>query len=205
MVRQCFLTLSTLSAILMTTSVSAIAPAAQQIGVCGNFTAGKYQVSPRDVTVRTSRQTPLGFYLDWSVRSTRSAGYCFVTNRNLTTRWVVERGPRPEDVAVRPPVLGANEQLFRGLPGYGDVVVNRGQMAIGDKQYFLVRPVRTSQNSKWYARCGNNSDQVYDGNGRYVGSDPRMTVMFPYVCEVSPLSAKPQPQIQPPIMTPQPR
>ncbi|PZV04929.1 MAG: hypothetical protein DCF22_25070 [Leptolyngbya sp.] len=205
MVRQCVFTLSTVAAILMATTAGAIVPGAQQIGVCGNFTAGKYQVSSGDVTVKPSRQTPLGFYLDWSVRSTRSAGYCFVTNRNLTTRWVVEKGPRPEQVAVRPPVLGPNERLFTALPGYGDVVINRGQGATGDKQYFLVRPVRTGQNSKWYARCGNNSDQVYDASGRYVGSDRRMTVMFPYVCEVSPLSPKPQPQIQPPMMTPQPR
>ena len=47
---------------------------------------------------------------------------------------------------------------------------------------------------KWYARCGYNADQVYNERGKYVGYDRRLTVMFPYVCEVSPLSRSPRPQ-----------
>jgi hypothetical protein len=101
----------------------------------------------------------------------------------------VERGPRPEDVATATP--GVNEQLFYGLPGYGNVIVNRGQGSVGDKEYFLVRPINTGRNLKWYARCVSNSDQVYDHTGKYVDFNPKLTVMFPYVCEVSSLSPKP--------------
>lgn len=193
MFKRFILVISGISAIFMTLPAGAIAPGAGQIGACGNFTSTKYRVSGNQVTVKISQRTPLGYYLDWSVAPYRASGYCFVTNSNHTTRWVVERGPRPEAAA-----LGPNEKLFANLPGYGDVVVNRGQGATGDKQYFLVRPVNTGRDLKWYARCGNNSDQVYDQTGKYVGFDSKMSVMFPYVCEVSSLRPKPP-------VTPQPR
>lgn len=170
--------------------VIAIAPGVKQIGACGNFTANKYKVAPNQVTVKVYRQTARGFYLDWQVSRFGASGYCFVSNNVITTEWKVERGPRPEQVAS----LGPNEKMFYGLPGYGNVVVNRGQGATGDKQYFLVRPVSTGRNLRWYARCANNSDQVYDHTGKYVGYNKPLTVMFPYVCEVSPLSNRPTPQ-----------
>ncbi len=188
--------LSGISATLMTIPVSAIAPGVDKIQACGSFTANKYRVPGNQITVKINRRTPSGYYLDWSVNPYRASGYCFVSNSNSTTQWVVERGPRPEAIA-----LGPNEKIFNNLPGYGDVIVNRGQGAIGDKQYFLVRPINTGRNLKWYARCANNSDQIYNQNGKYVGFNSKMTVMFPYVCEVSPL--KPKPPVTPP--TPQPR
>jgi hypothetical protein len=190
---------STVSAVVVAASANAIAPNVDKIGACGNFTANKYRVSGNQLTVRINRRTPYGYYLDWSVNPYRASGYCFVTNNNRTTEWVVLRGPRPENVGAITP--GVNEKLFN-LPGYGNVIVNRGQGATGDRQYFLVRPTSTGRNLRWYARCGNNSDQVYDENGKYVGYNPRLTVMFPYVCEVSPL--RPRPPIQTPVV-PQPR
>jgi hypothetical protein len=196
MFKQSIFITSSISVVLMaTTSAIAIAPGADKIGVCGNFTAVKYRVPGRQVTVALNRRTVLGDYLNWSVQPYRASGYCFVTHSNRTTEWVVEGGPRPEDVDKVTP--GTNEKLFNNLPGYGNVIVNRGQAATGDRQYFLVRPTSTGRNLKWYARCGNNSDQVYDHTGKYVGFDPRMAVMFPYVCEVSPL--RPRPPVRPPI------
>jgi hypothetical protein len=189
---------SCISAVLMAISASAISPDAEKIGACGNFTANKYNVPGNQITVKVTRRTARGYFLNWSVESYRASGYCFVTNANRTTEWVVERGPRPEDVAATTP--GVNEKLFN-LPRYGNVIVNRGQGATGDRQYFLVRPTSTGRNLKWYARCGNNSDQIYDESGKYVGYDPKMTVMFAYVCEVS--SLRPQSPAETP--TPQPR
>lgn len=186
------------SAILTAIAAGAIAPGADKIGICGNFTAIKYRVPGNQITINLDRRNVLGYFLNWSVKRYNAAGYCFVTNANHTTRWVVERGPRPEDIAATTP--GVNEKRFN-LPGYGNVIVNRGQGATGDRQYFLVRPTSTGRTLKWYARCGNNSDQVYDASGTYVGFDPKMAVMFPYVCDVSPL--KPRPTIGMP--TPQPR
>lgn len=180
---------------LIPTSASAIAPGADKIAVCGNFTASKYRVSGNQVTIKIRQRTADGYYLRWRVNPYRASGYCFVSNANSTTQWVVRRGPRPEQVGALTPSV--NEKLFSNLPGYGNVIVNRGQSATSDKQYFLVRPTSTGINLKWYARCGNNSDQVYDQNGKYVGFDSKMSVMFPYVCEVSPL--KPKPQVQPPV------
>ncbi|MBW4468943.1 MAG: hypothetical protein KME45_00895 [Stenomitos rutilans HA7619-LM2] len=182
--------MSGISAVLMTMPAGAIAPGADKIGACGSFTASKYRVSGNQLIVKISQRTAYGYLLDWSVKPYGAAGYCFVTNANQTTQWVVRRGPRPETIA-----LGPNEKLFSNLPGYGDVVVNRGQSATGDKQYFLVRPISTARSLTWYARCGNNRDQVYDASGQYVGYDARMSVMFPYVCEFSPL--KPNPPLRP--------
>jgi hypothetical protein len=180
--------------VLMATPASAIVEGADKIGACGNFTASKYGVPGNQITVKIDRRALLGYFLSWSVQPYRASGYCFVTNGNRTTQWVVQRGPRPEDIAK--PTLGVNEKSFI-LPSYGNVIVNRGQAASGDKQYFLVRPVRGGQDLKWYARCDNNSDQVYDHNGKYVGSDSKMTVMFSYVCEVSSLKPKPTAKPQP--------
>jgi hypothetical protein len=185
---------SSVAAVFVATPSGAIAPGADKIGACGNYTANKYRVPGNQIIVKIDRRTVLGYYLNWRVEPYRASGYCFVTNANRTTRWVVERGPRPEDVATATP--GPNEKRFN-LPNYGNVIVNRGQEATGDKQYFLVRPTRTGRNLKWYARCGHNSDQVYDERGKYVGFDPKMTVMFPYVCEFSPLRPKPSPVPQP--------
>ncbi|MCY7394170.1 MAG: hypothetical protein LH647_22530 [Leptolyngbyaceae cyanobacterium CAN_BIN12] len=47
--------MSGISAVVIATVAAAIAPSAQRTGVCGNFTAGKYQVSPSNVTVRRKR------------------------------------------------------------------------------------------------------------------------------------------------------
>ncbi|XGV98806.1 MAG: hypothetical protein ACAF41_07670 [Leptolyngbya sp. BL-A-14] len=185
--------ISALAAVFTATSAGAIAPGIEKIRACGNFTTNKYRVQGNQLTVTLDRPTALGAFVNWSVKPYNASGYCFVDNANRTIRWVVERGPRPEDVAAITP--GVNEKLFYNLPGYGNVIVNRGQGASGDKQYFLVRPTSTGRNLKWYARCGNNSDQVYDASGKYVGYNPKLTVMFPYVCEVSPL--KPRPPVVP--------
>lgn len=179
---------SSLCAIVMASAAGAIAPGTEHIRVCGNFTANRYRVPGNQITVKIYRRTTSGYFLDWTVQPYRASGYCFVTNANRTTEWVVEKGPRPEDVATTTP--GVNEKRFN-LPGYGNVIVNRGQGATGDRQYFWVRPTNTGRNLRWYARCGHNSDQVYDASGQYVGFDPKMTVMFPYVCEVSPLRPRP--------------
>lgn len=187
--------ISGISAVLMTVTTvpaGAIAPGADKVIACGSFTANKYRVPGNQLIVKINRRNAFGYFLDWSVTTYGASGYCFVTNANQTTQWVVRRGPRPEAVA-----FGPNEKRFANLPGYGDVVVNRGQGATGDKQYFLVRPINTGVNLKWYARCGNNRDQVYDASGQYVGYDARMSVMFPYVCEVSPLKPKPTPPLRP--------
>jgi hypothetical protein len=173
--------------------VGAIAPDVDKIRSCGEYTRDKYRVEGNEITVKVGRRNSRGVFLDWTVEPYRASGYCFVNNANRTTEWVVQRGPRPETVA-----LGPNEKYFRNIPGYGDVIVNRGQGATGDKQYFLLRPVNTGKNLKWYALRANNNDQLYDHRGKYVGFNAGTRVLFPYVCEFSPL--KPNPP-----MTPQPR
>lgn len=190
MVRHCTVGAAGLAAALLALPASAIAPGTDQIGACGRFTASKYKVPGNQLTVNITRRTTAGYYLNWTVKPYNASGSCFVTMDSRTTRWVVERGPRPEAVVLPP----RDEQEFPGLPGYGDVVVQRGQVAIGEKQYFWVRPNRTGQNLRWYARCANNSDQVYDHDGNYVGYDRRLSVMFPYVCAISPLKPQPQPR-----------
>jgi hypothetical protein len=200
MLKSITLTVASTLTILAAMPAGAIAPGFQQLKTCQGFTATKYRVNADQLRLNIGQRTPTGYYIDWRVNQYNAAGYCFVTNRNATTQWVVRSGPRPEQVSS----VGPNERIFNGLPGYGNVIVNRGQTVIGDKQYFLVRPINTGRSYKWYARCANNSDQVYDHTGKYVGYDRRMTVMFPYVCEVSPLKPKPPVPPRPPLK-PQPR
>lgn len=57
MFKQFVVAVSGISAVVIATVAAAIALGARQIGVCGNFTAGKYQVSPSNVTVRRKRWT----------------------------------------------------------------------------------------------------------------------------------------------------
>lgn len=193
MLKSLLIVVAGISATLVSLPAGAIAPGVAQIGSCGRFTANKYRVQGNQLVVKIDRQTPRGYFLRWSVTPYRASGTCFVDNNARTTQWQVLRGPRPEAVTI-----GPNEKVFTNLPGYGDVVVNRGQSAMGERQYFLVRPFNTGKNLRWYARCGKNSDQVYDASGKYVGYDSGMTVMFSYVCEVSPLRPKPP-------VVPQPR
>ncbi len=188
MFKQAIFVTTSISALLTVSAAFAIAPGTKHLATCGNFASNKYKVSPGDVKASVHNQNRNGYFIDWEVRRYRASGYCFVTDAMRVTQFVVERGPKPDQVN---PIVGPNEKLFYGLPGYGDVVVNRGQRAQGDRQYFLVRRLSSGSTYTWYARCANNSDQVYDHTGKYVGFDQRMSVMFPYVCEVSPLSRPP--------------
>ncbi len=194
MFKQAIFMTTGIGALLVASTALAIAPGTKHLATCGNFTTNKYKVSAGDVKASVHSQNRNGYFIDWEVRRHRASGYCFVTSAMRVTQFVVERGPRPEQVN---PTVGPNEKIFYGLPGYGDVVVNRGQRAQGDRQYFLVRRLSNGSDYTWYARCTNNSDQVYDHTGKYVGFDQRMSMMFPYVCEVSPL-------LRPPVR-PEPR
>src|SRR5579883_2763290 len=100
---------------------TAIAPGFTQLQTCQRFTAIKYHVPNNQVIPRISQHTASGYYINWRVSQNGASGYCFVTNGNSTTEWKAERGPQPGQ-----PSLGPNEKIFTGLPGYGDVVVNRG-------------------------------------------------------------------------------
>lgn len=181
-----------MSVLTLSLPVQAIAPGFQEAKSCREYAATKYKIEQDQVQAIPDRKTPKGYYIKWRVNLFESYGYCLVNSKNYVTDFRIQNGPTPEEVA-----LGPNEKVFKNLPKYGDVVINRGQMTRGDKQYFLLRPLQGSREYKWYARCGNNRDQVYDHNGKYVGFEPKMTVMFPYVCEVSPLSSpqsRPQPR-----------
>jgi len=196
MIKQFLVTATSFATLLSPIApVLAIAPGTDQLVACGRFAANKYKVPESAIKASVGNRTNNGYYINWNVQRYGSSGYCFVTYNVKVSQFVVERGPKPNQTN---PVVGPNEKVFYGLPGYGDVVVNRGQGASGDKQYFLVRKVSNNATYKWYARCANNSDQVYDHNGKYVGYDNRMSVMFPYVCQFSPLKPKPS-------QTPQPR
>lgn len=186
----------------MTFSAQAIAPNANKninknsidknvgkIASCSKLTSTKYNVQDNQVVVKFSRKVKSGDFLIWSVPTIKASGSCFVSNTNRTLKWSVLKGSQPEDIDTQ--LLGNNETIFYNLPNYGNVVVNRGQSAQGDRQFFLVRPINTGINLRWYARCSNNSDQVYDANGRYVGSNSDLTIMFSYVCELSLLKPKP--------------
>jgi hypothetical protein len=171
----------------------AIAPGVEQANYCANYTADRFRLTINDVSITNFRQSGSNYRVSWTIPDYRGRGYCIVSKYNKMVQYRVEKEPQ-----MNSGNLGPNEKRFNNLPGYGNVVVNRGQAAIGDKQYFLLRSVKNGRTYKWYARCANNRDQVYDHRGKYVGSNRGLTVMFPYVCEVSPLSqnrpGKPQPR-----------
>jgi hypothetical protein len=187
---------SGLGILLSSTTAFAIAPGTRELAACGRFTATRYKVSESSVQARPVERTNNGWYVDWSVPRYRSSGYCFVRPNGLVSRFQVERGPRPDQIGGSSGV-GPNERYFSNLPSpYGDSIVNRGQGASGDRQYFLVRKVSTGRNYRFSARCANNPDQVYDESGKYVGFQGGWEPVFNYVCEVSPLRPRP-PRPQP--------
>ncbi|MBJ7899939.1 MAG: hypothetical protein GC158_08470 [Cyanobacteria bacterium RI_101] len=171
----------------------AIAPGFNQLKLCREYTADKFRVTLEQVSMQSPQKVGSSFKIAWTIPDFRGRGYCLVSKDNKMLRYQVEREP---DYEAGNNQLGPNERRFENLPGYGDVIVNRGQGATGDRQYFLLKTESPNRTYRWYARCVRNSDQVYDHRGRYVGYDPRLTVMFPYVCEVSPLKpgGKPQPR-----------
>ena len=171
----------------------AIAPGFSQLNACQEFTANKYHLLSDQVQPSLGKRTSQGYFVNWRVAQYRASGYCFVTNNNAVADWAVSKGSKPGEFSD----LGPNDKVFQGLPNYGAVVVNRGQAASKDRQYFLLRPMNSNQSYRWYARCANNADQVYDHRGKYVGYDRRMTVMFNYVCEFSPLTGSNRPSGRP--------
>jgi hypothetical protein len=102
MFKPFILTIAGLAIASMAVPTQAIAPDTDKVVSCGRFTANKYRVDGNDITVKVTRRTSSGTYLDWNVKPFRASGYCFVTNANRTSQWVVERGPRPETVALGP-------------------------------------------------------------------------------------------------------
>lgn len=166
----------------------AIAPGVEQADFCANYTADRFRVTLRDVRITNFRRQGANYKVYWTIPNYRGSGSCLVNRRNQLVNYDVDRYPQIDQS------LGPNEKRFNNLPGYGDVIVNRGQGAIGERQYFLVKSLRTGRIYKWYARCAHNPDQVYDERGKYVGNNQRLTVMFPYVCEISPLSRPSRPQ-----------
>ncbi|MEB3308895.1 MAG: hypothetical protein VKJ02_01535 [Snowella sp.] len=175
---------------------NAIAPGVQQADYCANYTMDRFRLTSNEVKITGFQQRGSNYRVTWTIPDYRGQGYCIVSKSNRMVDYRVERQP---NFNLGGGGLGPNEKRFYNLPGYGNVVVNRGQGAVGDKQYFLLRPINSNRNYKWYARCASNSDQVYDHRGKYVGNTKGLTVMFPYVCEVSPLSQNK------PTMKPQPR
>ncbi len=163
----------------------AIAPGVEQARYCANYTMDRFRLTNDEVEITEFRQSGPNYRVKWRIPNYRGQGYCVVSKSNRMVEYRVERQP---NFNLGGGNLGPNEKRFYNLPGYGDVIVNRGQGAVGERQYFLLRPVNSNRDYKWYARCANNSDQVYDHRGKYVGYNKSLTVMFPYVCEVSPLS-----------------
>lgn len=80
---------------LIASTALAITPGYTQLRTCGNFTATKYRVVPAQVNASSAKRTVFGYYIDWAVPTYGAKGYCFVTNGNQTTQFVVERGPQP--------------------------------------------------------------------------------------------------------------
>lgn len=199
MFKQLTVAVAGLCSVVLCTTAGAIAPGFEQLKTCQRQTASRYGVPTGNLKLGIRSSTPKGYYVNWRVARYQATGYCFVNKANKITEFVVTSGPRPGQGQGGQPSLGPNERIFNGLPGYGNVVVNRGAgIATGDKQYFTVRRISDGRTYKWYARCANNSDQVYDQSGKYVGNTPKLTVMFPYVCEFSPISpSQPKPPIKP--------
>ncbi|EKQ70864.1 hypothetical protein OsccyDRAFT_1169 [Leptolyngbyaceae cyanobacterium JSC-12] len=98
MVKYATLTLATVGAVLAPAMAWAIAPVPGATDICSNFTAGKYSISPNQIDVRPSQVSARGQYVNWSIPRYRSSGYCFVSRTGSTTKWQVERGPKPENV-----------------------------------------------------------------------------------------------------------
>jgi hypothetical protein len=99
MVKYAILTIATLGTILVPAMVWAIAPVPGATKLCGNFTAGKYSISPNQVNVRASQVSARGQYVNWAIPRYGSSGHCFISRAGSTTQWRVERGPKPENVA----------------------------------------------------------------------------------------------------------
>jgi hypothetical protein len=189
MIKNLTLSLAATLPLISTLPVLAIAPGVEQAKYCSDYAADRFRLTLNQITITNVRQSGSNYRVFWSIPDYRGRGYCLISRSNRMIRFEVERQPQFDSGN-----LGPNEKRFNNLPIYGDVIVNRGQAAIADKQYFLLRDLSNGRTYKWYARCANNGDQVYDHRGKYVGYNRKLTVMFPYVCEISPLSSRPQPR-----------
>ena len=161
--------------------------------LCAQHTANQFNVPLEDIQIPSQSSSSTNGIPDpeitvvWQIPDYGSAsGICDFNKQQELVRYRVSRPPK-----TNPP---PNKKRFNGLPGYGDVMVNRGRAAVqafdnrpssSSKQSFLVTSLRTGRTGKWYALCNKSSDQVYNEKGKYVGKDRRLTVMFSYVCEIS--------------------
>ena len=139
-----FLSALTLTLPLLTTvPVLAIAPGTEQARYCGDYTTDYFRVTARDVKITNVRRQGSNYRISWEIPEYRGRGYCLLSKYNKLLEFRIEREPQ-----FAQGNLGPNEKRLNNLPGYGDVIVNRGQAAISDKQYFLVKPIRTGRTYK---------------------------------------------------------
>jgi hypothetical protein len=68
MFKRSIIAISGLAVALTAIPATAIAPDTDKVVSCGRFTASKYRVDGNDITVKVSRKTASGTYLDWSVK-----------------------------------------------------------------------------------------------------------------------------------------
>lgn len=118
------LSITGLSTLIASTAL-AIAPGYEQLRTCGNFTATKYGVVPAQVNVGSAKRTLLGYYVDWTVPRYGAKGYCFVTNNNRTTQFVVERGQQPGTIGGGNGGGAAQETILQFETTTYRVTVNR--------------------------------------------------------------------------------
>jgi hypothetical protein len=157
MIKPAVVAMTGLFSVFTSTAAIAIAPGVDKIAACGNFTANKYGVAGNQVTVKITKTTPFGVYLDWRVQPYSSSGYCFVTNSNRTTQWVVERGPRPENIAgsnVGP--NQAEQACLNKARQMGYQVYSQTAAQKGGSFYFMDLEGKTSNGKQYSFTCRYN-------------------------------------------------